>query len=90
MAEIKGDAWFVPGHAASGTEVAPRFRQAYQAQSEWKRGARKLELTDDEVRDLVAVRIVHEKTGVPVDEAMALRAQGKDLARMLAEETARP
>ncbi len=86
MEEIKADEWFVPGYETTSATVEPQFREAYKRHGEWKRGAAKLELTDDEVRDLIAVRITHEKTGAPVEHLMRQRSQGKDLARMLADE----
>lgn len=74
--------WFVQ----VGRPVGPRFDRAY---GHWRKfGPRPqpgFALSDAEARDLVAVRVVHEYYGIPVERAMELRAGGRDMRRMAVE-----
>jgi len=77
------DAWFVPVERDPG----PPYGKAY---GYWKkhRADRRAEivLTDDDLRNLVAVRMVHEYYGVSVDLALEWRASGSDMATIVARE----
>jgi hypothetical protein len=67
-------------------DPGPPYGKAY---GHWKKHARKSSayaLTDVEVRDLVAVRMIHEYYGVPVEVAMSRRAAGGDLRVLMTAE----
>jgi hypothetical protein len=84
MHDLSGDVWFTKAEAE---QPEPEYERSYRQLENWRRGrTRHLELTDDEVRDLIAVRVVHDVMNVPVKRAMKLRSSGKDLAQMLDEE----
>jgi len=67
-------------------DPGPPYGNAY---GHWKRhrhDARAFALSDVEVRDLVAVRMIHEYYGVPIEVAMSRRAAGGDLRALMARE----
>ena len=73
------DAWFVPVSRTPG----PPYGKAY---GYWKRrggGVRAAALTYVDARNLVAVRMIHEYYGIPVDVAMDLRASGRDIRTLV-------
>ena len=77
------DVWFVP----VAYDPGPPYGKAY---GHWKnhkkhRGA-PVVLTDDDCRNLVAVRVAHEYYGVPVKTAMQWRASGMRVDRVMAGE----
>ena len=83
MTEVPGDAWY----AEFDGEPGPPYGRAYEKLASWRRGAiDKLDVTDDEVRHLVAVRMMHEYFRMPVEQAMELRKSGRDLPTIVATE----
>ncbi len=80
---LKPDIWFV----AVDRDPGPPYGKAYGYWKKHRRGERgEWRLTDGQIRDLVAVRMVHEYYGMPVEAAMALRASGRSLTVLMAEE----
>jgi hypothetical protein len=77
------DAWFVPVRRDPG----PPYGHAY---GHWKKHRRdsktRFTLSDDEARNLVAVRMIHEYYGVPVDAAMQWRSDGRKIQNLVADE----
>jgi hypothetical protein len=68
-------------------EPGPPYGHAYgRWKQHGKRGAEKIALSDAEVRDLVAVRVLHEYYGVRAEVAMEWRASGKELQTLAAGE----
>ena len=85
MNELPGDVWFTnpEGEAAEETIYEPAFRELER----WNRGeTRNLEITDDDVRNLVAVRVIHDVFDLPVRQAMALRSAGEPLSTIVAKQ----
>ena len=74
------DAWFVPVSRDPG----PPYGNAY---GHWKKSKKRSKptfvLPDIDTRNLVAIRMFHEYYGVPVERAMALRAQGGDVRSLV-------
>ncbi len=75
------DAWFVP----VARDPGPPYGKAYGYWKKHKHG-RGMRLTDVDVRNLVAVRMVHEYYGVPVEIAMQWRASGRSVRTLVTEE----
>jgi len=80
---VPAEVWFVPVRRDPG----PPYGKAY---GHWKkhkhdRGERVV-LTDADLRNLVAVRMVHEYYGVSVDVAMEWRSSGRDLRGLMTDE----
>ena len=77
------DVWFVPVQRDPG----PPYGNAY---GHWKNHKRNrhhaVVLSDVDVRNLVAVRMLHEYYGVPVDVAMEWRSSGRDLRTLVSNE----
>ncbi len=77
------DVWFVPVRRDPG----PPYGKAY---GHWKHHKRNrhhaVVLTDADVRNLVAVRMLHEYYGVSVDVAMEWRSSGRDLRVLVSNE----
>ena len=77
------DVWFVPVRRDPG----PPYGKAY---GHWKNHKRHkhhaVVLTDADVRNLVAVRMLHEYYGVSVDVAMEWRSSGRDLRVLVSNE----
>jgi hypothetical protein len=80
------DVWFVPVRRDPG----PPYGKAY---GHWKHHKRNrnhaVVLTDADVRNLVAVRMLHEYYGVSVDAAMQWRSSGRDVRVLVSEEYGR-
>lgn len=80
---MPADAWFVPVQRDPG----PPYGKAY---GHWKNHKRdrgtSVALSDDDLRNLVAVRMVHEYYGVSVDVAMEWRSGGQDLRVLMTDE----
>lgn len=76
------DVFFVPVRHDPG----PPFGKAYGHWKKQKARPETVVLTDDDVRNLVAVRIVHEYYGVPVEAAMEWRATGRDMRSLVVDE----
>jgi hypothetical protein len=82
---VPADAWFVRVDRRPG----PPYGKAY---GHWKKNRRhpeRIHLADVDCRNLVALRMIHEYWGVPVDVAMEWRADGRPLSRIMAAEYAR-
>jgi hypothetical protein len=77
------DVWFVPVQRDPG----PPYGKAY---GYWKKQGRdrgeRPRLSDRDLRNLVAVRMVHEYYGVDVDVAMQWRSGGTDLRTLMTDE----
>ncbi len=77
------DVWFVPVRRDPG----PPYGKAY---GYWKKHRRdphaRVVLADPDIRNLVAVRMIHDYYGVPVETAMQWRASGRKLNTLMAEE----
>jgi len=77
------DVWFVPVRRDPG----PPYGKAYGHWKNHKRNRRHaVVLTDVDVRNLVAVRMLHEYYGVSVDVAMEWRSSGRDLRTLVSAE----
>jgi hypothetical protein len=80
---IPVDAWFVP----VARDPGPPYGKAYGYWKKHRRDPRAVvRLTDGDVRNLVAVRVIHEYYGAPVDVAMQWRASGRNLPALVSEE----
>lgn len=83
---LPADIWFVEVEREPG----PPYGRAY---GYWRNHGRdrttRIVLTDQEVRDLFAVRMIHEYYGVSVEVAMDWRASGRDLRTILCDEYGR-
>ena len=77
------DVFFVPVQRHPG----PPYGNAY---GHWKKHkhdrSHRMALTDADVRNLVAVRMVHEYYGVPVETAMEWRGSGRDVRALMVGE----
>lgn len=76
--------WFLP----VAQEPAPPFGKAY---GHWKKAKKRsrnpaFTLSDVDTRNLVAVRMIHEYYGIPVERAMELRSSGNDLRFLVVAE----
>jgi hypothetical protein len=80
---IPADVWFVEVERNPG----PPYGKAY---GHWKKHKRKkhyrMALTDDDIRHLTAVRMIHEYWGVPVEVAMEWRSSGRNLQSIMSVE----
>jgi len=80
---IPVDVWFVP----VARDPGPPYGKAY---GHWKKHKRDkhavVVLGDPDIRNLVAVRMIHDYYGVPVETAMAWRASGRKVHTVMAEE----
>lgn len=75
---LERDVWFVPVERRPG----PPYGKAY---GHWKKHGRSgsWSLRDRQVRDLVAVRVLHEYYGFEVEDAMERRAHGDKLDTLM-------
>jgi hypothetical protein len=77
------DAFFVPVNRRPG----PPYGKAYgHYKKHGKKTAEVYVLTDSDVRNLVAVRLLHEYYGVDIELAMSWRSSGRNLNELVAEE----
>lgn len=77
------DAWFV----AVDRDPGPPYGKAYGHYKHHKQDRHHaVVLTDADLRNLVAVRMLHEYYGVPVSVAMDWRTSGRDIRVLVAEE----
>ena len=85
MNELAGDVWFTELHGERPAD--PVYAPAYRQLERWNRGElRHLELSDDDVRNLVAVRVIHDVFDLPVAKAMELRSTGRELPVIVLEQ----
>jgi len=77
------DVWFVP----VARDPGPPYGKAY---GHWRKHERDrnavVVLRDPDIRNLVAVRMIHDYYGVPVETAMEWRASGRKVHTVMAEE----
>jgi len=80
---VPTEAWFVPVQHDPG----PPYGKAY---GHWKKHkhdrSTPVALSDADLRNLVAIRMVHEYYGVSVDLAMEWRSGGRDLRALMTDE----
>ena len=80
---VRPDVWFVPVKRDPG----PPYGKAY---GHWKKNGKKspgkMNLSDTDTKNLVAVRMLHEYYGVSVEVAMKWRSSGRDLKKITAGE----
>lgn len=80
---VPADAWFVPVKRDPG----PPYGKAY---GHWKKNGKKssakMNLSDSDAQNLVAVRMLHEYYGVSIEVAMEWRSSGRDLKDITAGE----
>jgi hypothetical protein len=80
---VPTDVWFVPVQRDPG----PPYGKAY---GHWKKHkhdrATPVVFSDADLRNLVAVRMMHEYYGVPVELAMEWRSGGSDLRALMTDE----
>jgi hypothetical protein len=72
------DAWFMPVKS----NPRPPFLDVYLARSKAVAAAGILTLSDDDCRNLVTARMLHEYFGVTVARAMEMRASDRDLEQI--------
>jgi len=82
---VPPDAWFVPTKRDPG----PPYGNAYGYWKKHRRQPSAMRLTDQDMRNLIAVRIIHDYYGTSVDVAMEWRASGRDLPSLMADEYGR-
>lgn len=79
---VPADVFFVP----VARDPGPPYGKAY---GHWRKHRddrrHRLVLDDDDIRHLVAARMIHEYYGVPIETAMQWRAERRDLRKVLAE-----
>jgi len=80
---LPADVWFVEVERKPG----PPYGKAY---GHWKKHKRhkhyRMALSDDDIRHLTAVRMIHEYWGVPVELAMEWRSSGDNLRSIMSVE----
>lgn len=75
--------WFVDVDG----EPDPPYARAYHFWDKHRENPRYvLALTDDDIRNLVAARMIHEYFDLPVEDAMRIRAVGDNLRYIIAEQ----
>jgi hypothetical protein len=79
---VQPDVWFVPVRRDPG----PPYGNAYGYWRKHGKNARAYRVDDRACRDLVAVRMMHEYYGLPVDRAMELRRDGRRVDRLVGGE----
>ena len=80
---VPHDVWFVPVAQNPG----PPYGKAYGHHKKHKhQGAKAYHLSDGDLRNLVAVRTIHEYYGVPVATAMEWRSGGSNLSELMTNE----
>ncbi len=80
---MPADVWFVPVPRTPG----PPYGKAYGYWKKHKHDRHQtIVLTDGDVRNLVAVRMLHEYYRVPVDVAMQWRSSGKTVQALATDE----
>jgi len=84
--DLRPEIWFV----AVERDPGPPYGKAYGYRNKQRKNRDYVwRLTDGEIRDLVAVRMIHEYYSMPVEAAMEIRATGKSLTLLMTEEYAR-
>jgi len=76
------DVWFVPVQRDPG----PPYGKAYGHWKKHRKNPRAVALTDADVANLVAVRMIHEYYSVPVEVAMEWRSSGRPLNVLMSGE----
>jgi len=79
---MRMDRWFVRVKENPG----PPYGNAYGHWKKHRKNPEAMALSDDEARNLVAVRMIHEYYDVSVEVAMDWRSSGRDLPTLMAGE----
>ena len=79
---VPADVWFVPVKGRPG----PPYGKAYGYWKKHGRDGRAYRVDDRGCRDLVAVRMMHEYYGIPVERAMDMRKDGRKVDRLVSDE----
>ncbi|HKQ61078.1 MAG TPA: hypothetical protein VJS92_07290 [Candidatus Polarisedimenticolaceae bacterium] len=80
---VPADVWFVP----VARDPGPPYGRAYGHWKNHKRDKRQpLRLEDDDIHNLVAVRMIHEYYNVPVEMAMQMRSSGENVRTLMSDE----
>jgi hypothetical protein len=79
---VKPDVWFVPVRRDPG----PPYGKAYGYHKKHGRHPDQMRLTDADLRNLVAVRVLHDYYGVSAEVAMDWRSSGRSLREITAGE----
>lgn len=82
---VPPDAWFVPTSRKPG----PPYGKAYGYWKKHRRQPSAMRLTDQDLRNLIAVRVIRDYYAVSVEVAMEWRASGRDLPSLMADEYGR-
>lgn len=80
---VPNEVWFVPVEKDPG----PPYGKAY---GHWRRHRRnpsfRMAISDDDCRNLVSVRMVHDYYGIPAEVAMESRAGGRNVRSLVVDE----
>jgi hypothetical protein len=79
------DVWFVPVARHPG----PPYGKAYGHWKKHRKHPSAMRLSDTDMGNLVAVRMIHEYYSVPVEVAMEWRSSGRDLRALMSDEYSR-
>ena len=78
---VPADVWFVPVE-----RPGPPYGKAYGYWRKHGRDTRAYRVDDRSCRDLVAVRMMHDYYGIPVERAMDLRRDGRRIDSLMGDE----
>lgn len=81
---VPADVWFVP--VPVSVRPGPPYGNAYGYWRKHGRNHRAYRLSDVDTRHLVAVRVMHEYYGMPVDRCMELRRGGRSIQTLVGQE----
>ncbi|HKI84889.1 MAG TPA: hypothetical protein VKA63_11220, partial [Candidatus Krumholzibacteria bacterium] len=79
---VQPDVWFVPVQHDPG----PPYGKAYGYYKKHGHNTAKMQLSDADLRNLVAVRMLHDYYGVSAEVAMDWRSSGRSLREIMANE----
>ena len=80
------DVWFVEMPRNPGPPYGKAYGHHKKHKKRKRHGKSTGALTDADIRNLIAVRMIHEYYGVPVETAMELRSSGRPLATIMSTE----
>lgn len=83
---LPGDVWVVEAPHSAGPPYGKAYGHHKKHKKHKKHGRSTVALTDADIRDLIAVRMIHEYYGVPVEIAMELRSSGRPLVTIMSTE----
>jgi hypothetical protein len=78
---VPADVWFVPVQ-----RPGPPYGKAYGHWRKHGRDSRAYRIDDRSCRDLVAVRMMHDYYGIPVERAMDMRRDGRRIDNLVSDE----